>query len=77
MISLRKSGWRTLHMVGACWRQPNIDFEVVSEHGDLLPDPKFYNGVCKGCFVRPFSRLLIAEDNETASSGSTSEEGGS
>ena len=72
MISLRVSGWKTLHQVGACWRQPNLDYLVHSQHGDVLPEPAKYHAVCKTCFLKAEGRLPVADPEDSASEGSSS-----
>ena len=76
MVSVRTSGWRTLHQVGSCWRRPGIDYRVESAHGDVLPDPGRYNAVCKSCFIKPTAKQLVADVDDTASDETSAEDGG-
>ena len=68
-----RSKVRTLHLVGACWRQPGVHYVVGELYGNVLPEAAKYNTVCKNCFKRPEAVHTVfggADSPTTGTSGS-------
>ena len=74
VIGMRlRSKVRTLHLIGACWRQPGKDFIVGDWCGAVAPEPSRYNSVCRNCFVRPLQLKEPFAPEESPTTGSSSE----
>ena len=71
-----RSKVRTLHLVGACWRQPGVHYVVGELFGTVLPDPSKYNPVCKNCFKRPEAVNSIFSGVDSPTTGSSGSDSG-
>ena len=43
---------RRLHLIGACWMTPGVDYAEFEELGWERPDPSTYTTFCKKCWPR-------------------------
>ena len=68
-----RSGVKTLHLMGACWRQPGRDYLVGEICGNSLPDPSKYTQICRNCFHRTLGSKLAISGEETPTTGASSE----
>ena len=68
-----RSGVKTLHLMGACWRQPGKDYQVGEICGAALPDASKYNAVCRNCFHRSLGSKVALSGEETPTTGASSE----
>ena len=47
-----RSGRRTLHKVGECYRLPGVHFKNFETMGESMPDAGTYHVICKVCFPK-------------------------
>jgi len=80
VVSLRRnSKHRTLHLVGACYRRPGVDYQDWLALGDSKPPASEYTSVCRQCWPRtgasdPFEAGMDREDTSSTSFGSSSDD---
>ena len=73
MVAIRsRSKVRTLHLVGACWRRPGIDYASYVAYGPSFPDPSTYHTPCGNCFAKQLVKNLDLDGNDSPSTGSSS-----
>ena len=68
-----RSKVKTLHLVGACWREPGRDYIVGEFCGSALPDSSKYTAACKNCFFRRLGDKVALSGEETPTTGASSE----
>ncbi len=73
----RKKGIRTLHLLGACYRKPGIDYAVFEYHGLRMPRPHEYNAYCRSCWRGDANPLENQELDANSSSCDTADESSS
>ena len=58
-----RSGRKTLHKVGECYRLPGVHFKNYEVLGDSMPDDSSYHGVC---FPKSCGQAFTNEQNDQA-----------
>lgn len=61
-----RSGRKTLHKVGECYRLPGVHFKNYEVLGDSMPDDSSYHGICKVCFPKSCGQAFTNEQNDQA-----------
>ena len=71
-----KSGFRRLHLVGACFRVPGVDYLQYELLGPNLPSPSAYHASCRNCWPGglPSGDGAGSEEATPSASSSASEE---
>jgi len=76
VISIRpRSGFRRLHLLGACPRKPGVDYLRYVQMGTKCPPAEEFNDYCKQCWRESVPVTALAQedsDGSTSSSSSTS-----
>lgn len=71
-----KSGFRRLHLVGACFRVPGVDYLQYELLGQNLPATSTYHASCRNCWPGglPSEDREVSEETTSSASSSASEE---
>ena len=70
VTSISASGFRRLHLVGACRLVPGEHYHNYTMHGDTLPNPEGFHARCRWCF--PVEEALVEDDVLPSNSSSSS-----
>ncbi len=65
-ISIGKRGIRRLHLIGACYRVPGVDYVDYIAMGDVCPPASDYHAYCRSCWSG--GRMPATEVADTADS---------
>jgi len=77
LVSIQgKSGFRRLHLVGACFRVPGVDYLQYELLGQNLPATSTYHASCRNCWPEglPSEDREVSEETTSSASSSASEE---
>ena len=62
-----------LHLLGACYMLPGVDYPVYSCAGESFPSKRLFHGVCKWCARAEEARAPTDHSSDTVTSSSTDE----
>ena len=64
---------KTLHLLGACYMIPGVDYPVYSYAGETFPSKRLFHGICMWCARADEARAATDHSSDTVTSSSTDE----
>ena len=68
-----KRSVKTLHLLGACYMIPGVDYPVYSYAGESFSSKRLFHGICKWCARAEGARAPTDHSSDTVTSSSTDE----